>query len=68
MKKCVLKNFVKFTGKHLCQSLFLNKVGPATLFKKDEGTGFFPANFAKFLRTPFFTELPWMTASDLSSF
>ena len=25
-KKGVLKNFVKFTGKHLCQSFFLNKV------------------------------------------
>ena len=25
-EKVVLKNFTKFTGKHLCQSLFLNKV------------------------------------------
>ena len=25
-KKGVLKNFTKFTGKHLCQSLFFNKV------------------------------------------
>ena len=25
-KKGVLRNFVKFTGKHLCQSLFFNKV------------------------------------------
>ena len=24
-KKSVLKNFNKFTGKHLCQSVFLNK-------------------------------------------
>ena len=34
IKKRVLKNFAKFTGKHLCQSLFLNKVSalrPATL-------------------------------------
>ena len=33
-KKSVLKNFTKFTGKHLCQSLFFNKVAglrPATL-------------------------------------
>ena len=29
-KKDVFKNFTKFTGKHLCQNLFLNKVaGPA---------------------------------------
>ena len=35
-KKDVLKNFAKFTGKHVCQSLFLNKVAdlrPATLLK-----------------------------------
>ena len=25
-KKDVLRNFAKFTGKHLCQSLFFNKV------------------------------------------
>ena len=25
-KKGVLRNFAKFTGKHLCQSLFFNKV------------------------------------------
>ena len=25
-KKAVLRNFGKFTGKHLCQSLFFNKV------------------------------------------
>ena len=36
-KKGVLENFTKFTGKHLCQILFLNKVAslrPATLLKK----------------------------------
>ena len=26
VKKSVLKNYPKFTGKYLCQSLFLNKV------------------------------------------
>ena len=26
IKKNVLRNFTKFTGKHLCQSLFFNKV------------------------------------------
>ena len=26
LKKGVLRNFAKFTGKHLCQSLFFNKV------------------------------------------
>ena len=43
-KKGVLRNLTKFKGKHLCQSLFLNKVAglrPATLLKRDSGTGVF---------------------------
>ena len=27
VRKDVLRNFTKFTGKHLCHSLFFNKVG-----------------------------------------
>ena len=37
MKKGVFKNSTKFTGKHLCQSLFFNKVAgltSATLLEK----------------------------------
>ena len=30
-KKGVLRNFAKFTGKHLCQSLFFNKVAGLSL-------------------------------------
>ena len=71
MKKGVLRNFAKFTGKHLCQSLFLNKVAglrsllqknlwhPATLLKKRLWHRCFPVNFAKLLRTPFFIEHVW---------
>ena len=54
-KKGILRNFTKFTGKHLCQSLFFNKVAglrPATLLKKRLWHRCFPANFVKFLRTP----------------
>ena len=43
MKKGVLINFAKFTGKHLCQGLFFNKVvglRPATLLKKTLALGF----------------------------
>ena len=43
-KKGVLRNFTKFTGKHLCKSPFFNRVaGPrsATLLKRDSGTGVF---------------------------
>ena len=52
----VLKTFTKFTGKHLCQSLFFNKAAglrPATLLKKRLWHRCFPVNFVKFLRTRF---------------
>ena len=55
-EKVVLRNFTKFTGKHLCQGLFFNKVAgltSATLFKKGLWHSCFPVNFAKFLGTPF---------------
>ena len=61
-KKGFLKNFAKFAGIHLCQSLFFNKVAglrPATLLKKRLWRRCFPANFVKFLRTPFLTERLW---------
>ena len=32
-KKGVLRNFAKFMGKHLCQSLYFNKVADLTLLK-----------------------------------
>ena len=54
----VLRNFAKFTGKHLCQSLFFNKV-PSFLLKKILWHRCFPANFVKFLRTHFFIEPLW---------
>ena len=55
-KKSVLKNFEKFIGKQLCQSLFFNKfagLSPATSLKKRLWHRCFPVNFARFLRTPF---------------
>ena len=61
-KKGVLRNFVKFTRKHLCQSLFLNKITglrPVTLLEKRLWRRCLSVNFAKFLRTPFFTEHLW---------
>ena len=56
VKKGILKNFTKFTGKHLCQSLFLSKVASlrhaTLLLKKSVWHRFFPVNFVKFLTTP----------------
>ena len=37
----VLKNFVIFTRKHMCWSLFLVKMQPTTLLKRDSNTGVF---------------------------
>ena len=58
-RKGVLRNFAKFTEKHLCQSLFFNKVAglrPTTLLKRR-----LQHNFPKFLRTFFLTEpLRWL--------
>ena len=63
VKKGVLRNFAEFTGKHLCQSLFLNKVPglrPATLLKKKLQHIF--CEFCEILKnTFFFTEhLQWL--------
>ena len=55
-KKGILRNFPKFSGKHLCQGLFFNKVAglrPGTLLKKRLWHRCFAVNFAKFLRIPF---------------
>ena len=55
-KKGDLRNLAKFTGKHLCQSLFFNKVAglrPATLLKKRLWRRYFPVNFVEFLKTLF---------------
>ena len=54
-KKGVPRNFAKFIGKHLSQSLFLNKVAglSATLLRKRLWQRCFPVNFAKFLRRSF---------------
>ena len=62
MKKDVHRNFAKFAGKHLCQSIFFNKIaGPATLLKKRLWHRSFPVNFAQFPRTLFLTEyLGWL--------
>ena len=68
-KKGALGNFVKFIEKHLCQSLFFNKVAglsPATLFKKRLWHRCIPVNFVKSLRTPFFHKTTPVAASELS--
>ena len=56
-EKSVLKKIHK---KHLCRSLFFNEIAwlrHATLLKKKLQHRCFPADFVKFLRTPFFRRL-----------
>ena len=64
VRKVFLEISQKFTKKHLCQSLFFNKVTglrPESLLKKRLSHRCFPVNFAKILRTYFLTEhLRWL--------
>ena len=62
-EKGVLRIFAKFTGKHLCQSLFLNKIAGLRLWHRCRC---FPMNFAKFLRTPFLTEYLWWLLGNVA--
>ena len=57
-KKGFLKNVAKFKGKHLCQSLFFNKVAAlsATLLKKVILAQMFSSEFCKNFKNIFLTE------------
>ena len=52
-KKGVIRNFSKFTGKHLCQKLF---------FKKETLAQVFSCEFCEISTNTFFTEHLWTTA------
>ena len=52
VRKCALRNFAKFAGRHLSQSLFFNKVFLLTLLKRSLWHRSFLVNFANFLRKP----------------
>ena len=56
-----------FTGKHLCQSLFFNKVSglrPPTLLKRRLWHRCFPVNIVKFPKRPFIIEHLWWLLLD----
>ena len=58
-RKGVLRNFAKFTGKHLYQSLFFNTVvGLRPLTLKWPWHSCFPLDFVKILRTAFYRTPP----------
>ena len=58
----VLRNFTKFTGKHLCQSLFFNKVAAQTLAQV------FSCEFCEIFKNILFTENFRVTASVKASY
>ena len=67
--KSVLRNFAKFTGKHLCQSLFFNEVAglrpQACKFIKNETLAqLFSCEFYEIFNNAFFTEHLWSTDSE----
>ena len=70
VEKGVLRNFAKFTGKHLCQSLFFNKVaGAACNFIKQEILAqVFSCEFCEISENTFFTEHLRTTASGCRVF
>ena len=58
IKNKTLKNFVKFTRKHLCRNVFFNEVTRVFFFKKKKKKILrhecFPANLTKYLRALIF--------------
>ena len=56
MNKSVLKNFAKFTGNDLCQSLFFNKVAGLRPIKKETQVQLFSCEFYEIFQNTYFTE------------
>ena len=64
MYEGILRNFTKFTGKHLCQSLFFNKVAGLSpqackFIKKEALAQVFSFEFVQFIRATLFIEHLW---------
>ena len=67
LKRGVLNNFAKFTGKHLSQSLFFNRIAhlkPVTLLKKRLEHRCFPVNFCEIFQNNFFYGKSLVAASE----
>ena len=62
-KKGALRNFGKFTGKHLCQSPFFNKVAGCNFIKKETMTQLFSCEFCEISKNTFSHRIPPLGAS-----
>ena len=69
-KMGVYKNLGKFTGKHMCQSLFFNKVAGAScnFIEKEILVQVFSSEFCKIFKNIFLTEHLWTTTSVYVNF
>ena len=67
LKKGVIRKFVKFTGKHLCQSLIFKNVAGlrAATILKETLAQVFPSEFCEISKNNFSYKAPLMAASDL---
>ena len=68
--KGVLRNFAKFTGKHLYRRLFFNKVAglrAASLLKKETLAQVFFCEFCEISKSTFYYKHLRMTVSDMRS-
>ena len=63
VRKGVLRNFTKFTGKRLCWFSFLIKLQALNFIKKENLTQVFSCEFCKISKNTFFKEYPRETAS-----
>ena len=61
VRKGVLRNFAKLTGKQQCQGLFFNEVA----IKKESLALLLSCEFCEISKNTFFTEHLWATASVL---
>ena len=59
VKKDVLRNFTKFTGKHLCQSLFFLSFFYVFFNKKETLAQVFSSELCEISKNTFFTEHIW---------
>ena len=66
-KKSNLRNFTKFTGKHLCQRLFFNKVAglACNFIKKESLAQVFSYEFCEISKNAFLQRTPLVAASVL---
>ena len=63
-KNDVLRNFAKFTGKYLCQSLFFKMLQASNFINKETLAQVFPSEFYKISNSTFSYRAPLVAASE----